>query len=179
MAEHMIMISSDEEDVTKLKKLINDYDFKMDTISNYLGLSIEQLKKFLDGESLFPNDKRKFFQISDKINLLYYSTEMEKDIELEGFLTVLVQFHGISTTSIAKISGVSLQDVENCMEHKFDQVSDDAKYKIAITAIIPTITAAIVIFFFFGSIFFLALTAFSVVCNSFSSIISLSLTKLK
>jgi hypothetical protein len=59
---------------------------------------------------------------------------MEKDIELEGFLTVLVQFHGISTTSIAKISGVSLQDVENCMEHKFDQVSDDAKYKIAITA---------------------------------------------
>lgn len=134
MAEHMIMISSDEEDVTKLKKLINDYDFKMDIISNYLGLSIEQLKKFLDGESLFPNDKRKFFQISDKINLLYYSTEMEKDIELEGFLTVLVQFHGISTTSIAKISGVSLQDVENCMEHKFDQVSDDAKYKIAITA---------------------------------------------
>lgn len=134
MAEHMIMISSDEEDVTKLKKLINDYDFKIDTISNYLGLSIEQLKKFLDGESLFQNDKRKFFQISDKINLLYYSTEMEKDIELEGFLTVLVQFHGISTTSIAKISGVSLQDVENCMEHKFDQVSDDAKYKIAITA---------------------------------------------
>ena len=134
MAEHMIMISSDEEDVTKLKKLINDYDFKIDTISNYLGLSIEQLKKFLDGESLFTNYKRKFFQISDKINLLYYSTEMEKDIELEGFLTVLVQFHGISTTSIAKISGVSLQDVENCMEHKFDQVSDDAKYKIAITA---------------------------------------------
>ena len=70
MAEHMIMISSDEEDVTKLKKLINDYDFKMDIISNYLGLSIEQLKKFLDGESLFPNDKRKFFQISDKINFV-------------------------------------------------------------------------------------------------------------
>ena len=53
MAEHMIMISSDEEDVTKLKKLINDYDFKIDTISNYLGLSIEQLKKFLDGFCIF------------------------------------------------------------------------------------------------------------------------------
>lgn len=57
MAEHMIMISSDEEDVTKLKKLINDYDFKIDTISNYLGLSIEQLKNFLMERAYFQTIK--------------------------------------------------------------------------------------------------------------------------
>ena len=121
-------------DVNKLKILINEYYFTQETLLEYLGLSKKQLNRILNENKIFENNKSKMFMVQDKIDLLYYSTIMDANIELQSFLNVLIVHHGISIKSIAKIAGVSQQDVECCLKYEFNEVSCDVKYKIAIAA---------------------------------------------
>ena len=64
---------------------------------------------------------------------LYLSAEEDRDLELAGFLGVLINYHRLSQQTIAKMSGVEVMDVENLLQGRYEMISESAKYRMAVT----------------------------------------------
>ena len=60
---------------------------------------------FLPGDPLYR------FQLFNKIAFLYLCATEDKDLKSSGFLEVLISYHGLSKTTIAKMTGVKIVDV--------------------------------------------------------------------
>lgn len=81
----------------QLKNLINDFEFNINTLSEYLGLNNEQILMLANGDTSFlPNDNKYRFNLFNKIEFLYYSAIDENDFKLDAFLKVLLSYHNIS-----------------------------------------------------------------------------------
>ena len=91
----------------QLKELLDMYEFSMDTLSKYLQLPVEQIRKLSEGDVGFlPEDATYRFNIFNKISFLYLSAVEDKDLKLCAFLKVLVSYHGLSKRAVAKMAGV-------------------------------------------------------------------------
>ena len=90
-----------------LKALIIDYGFSIETLSNYLFLTREQILWLSDGKLDFLSDENlDKGRVFDKVAALYLSAEEDRDLELAGFLGVLINYHRLSQRTIAKMSCV-------------------------------------------------------------------------
>ena len=123
------------ENVTEqLKELLDMYEFSMDTLSKYLQLPVEQIRKLSEGDVGFlPEDSIYRFNIFNKITFLYLSAVEDKDLKLCAFLKVLVSYHGLSKRAVAKMAGVEVENIERMLSNPPRKVSEDIKYKVAVT----------------------------------------------
>ena len=124
-----------KDNVTEqLKELFDMYEFSMDTLSKYLQLPVEQIRKLSEGDVGFlPEDPIYRFNIFNKISFLYLSAVEDKDLKLCAFLKVLISYHGLSKRAMAKMAGVEVKDIERILSNSPQKVSEDIKFKIAVT----------------------------------------------
>ena len=106
------------ENVTEqLKELLDMYEFSMDTLSKYLRLPVERIRKLSEGDVGFlPEDPIYRFNIFNKITFLYLSAVEDKDLKLCAFLKVLVSYHGLSKRAVAKMAGVEVRILRGCYQ---------------------------------------------------------------
>ena len=126
----------DEKDnvTEQLKELMEAYDFNVDTLSKYLGLPADKVKVLSQGDiSFLPKDNMYRFRLFNKISFLYLSATENKDLKLCAFLQVLISHHGLSKKAIAKMAGVEVKDIEKILSSPPKKVSEEIKYKIAVT----------------------------------------------
>ena len=123
------------ENVTEqLKELLDMYEFSMDTLSKYLRLPVERIRKLSEGDVGFlPEDATYRFNIFNKISFLYLSAVEDKDLKLCAFLKVLLSYHGLSKRAMAKMAGVEVKDIERMLSNPPKKVSENTKYKVAVT----------------------------------------------
>ena len=118
----------------QLKELLDIYEFSMDTLSKYLQLPVEQIRKLSKGDVGFlPEDPIYRFNIFNKITFLYLSAVEDKDLKLCAFLKVLVSYHGLSKRAVAKMAGVEVKNIERMLSNPPKKVPEDIKYKVAVT----------------------------------------------
>lgn len=124
-----------KDNVTKqLKELLDTYEFSMDTLSKYLQLPVEQIKRLSEGDVGFlPEQPEYRFNLFNKISFLYLSALEDKDLKLCAFLKVLVSYHDLSKRTIAKMAGVEVKDIERMLSNPPKKVPEDIKYKVAVT----------------------------------------------
>lgn len=122
------------ENVTEqLKELLDMYEFSMDTLSKYLRLPVERIRKLSEGDVGFlPEDPIYRFNIFNKITFLYLSAVEDKDLKLCAFLKVLVSYHGLSKRAVAKMAGVEVKDIERMLSNPPKKVPEDIKPKTRI-----------------------------------------------
>lgn len=126
----------EKDNVTEqLKELISVYDFNKNTLSRYLDLPLDQVECIAAGNIDFlPDEPLYRFQLFNKIAFLYLCATEDKDLKSSGFLEVLISYHGLSKTTIAKMAGVKIEDVERVLINSSNEVPEDAKYRIAVTS---------------------------------------------
>ena len=108
----------------QLKELLDMYEFSMDTLSKYLQLPVEQIRKLSEGDVGFlPEDATYRFNIFNKISFLYLSAVEDKDLKLCAFLKVLLSYHGLSKRAMAKMAGVEVKDIERMLSNPPKKVS--------------------------------------------------------
>ena len=118
----------------QLKELLDMYEFSMDTLSKYLQLPVEQIRRLSEGDVGFlPEDPIYRFNIFNKITFLYLSAAEDKDLNLYAFLKALVSYHGLSKRAVAKMAGVEVKNIERMLSNPPKKVSEDIKYKVAVT----------------------------------------------
>ncbi len=124
----------DNNDISfQLNSLVNEYNFNMDTLSKYLSLDKHQINEMIKGNfDALPNDNMYRYQIFNKIYFLAAIPAGDKDIKLEAFLHVLLSSHNLSKATISKMSGTSVNDVDNILSQQAEMVSIENKYKIAV-----------------------------------------------
>lgn len=122
------------ENVTEqLKELLDMYEFSMDTLSKYLRLPVERIRKLSEGDVGFlPEDPIYRFNIFNKITFLYLSAVEDKDLKLCAFLKVLVSYHGLSKRAVAKMAGVEVKNIERMLSNPPKKVPEDIKPKTRI-----------------------------------------------
>ncbi|RKI77772.1 hypothetical protein D7V83_18155 [bacterium 0.1xD8-71] len=126
----------DEKDnaTEQLKELMEAYGFNVDTLSKYLGLPADKVKILSQGDiSFLPEDNMYRFRLFNKISFLYLSATEDKDLKLSAFLKVLISYHGLSKKAIAKMAGVDKNDIEKMLSSPPKKVSEEIKYKVAVT----------------------------------------------
>ena len=117
----------------QLKELLDIYEFSMDTLSKYLQLSVEQIRKLSEGDIGFlAEDSIYRFNIFNKITFLYLSAVEDKDLKLCAFLKVLVSYHGLSKRAVAKMAGVEVKNIERMLSNPPKKVPEDIKPKTRI-----------------------------------------------
>ncbi len=117
-----------------LKSLIELYDFNKNTLSKYLGISVEQIDGIAQGnKDCLPKELAFHNQVLTKIGFLYFSPIQGEDLKLNGFLEVLIFHHNLSKKTIAKMAGVEVSDIEKILSNPPQEVEIETKYKIATT----------------------------------------------
>ena len=126
---------NEKDNVTEqLKELITVYGFNKNTLSQYLELPINHVEILAQGNTDFlPSEPTYRFQLFNKIAFLHTSATDDKDLKLSAFLKVLISYHGLSKKTIAKISDVEISDIEKILSNPPKKVSEEVKYKIAVT----------------------------------------------
>jgi hypothetical protein len=126
---------NEKDNVTEqLKELITVYEFNKNALSQYLELSINDVEILAQGNIDFlPNEPKYRFRLFNKISFLYASATDDKDLKLSAFLQVLISHHGLSQKTIAKMADVETSDIERILSNSSQKVSEEAKYKIAVT----------------------------------------------
>ena len=113
-----------------LQLLIEKYKFNIDTLSKLLDVKKDVILS-KDEKTLFENSKN-FHKMSDLIMMLELIGRDTADFKIGAFLQVLLEYHNISTETIALMSGVSEKEVNDLVENP-ELVSLESKYKISKT----------------------------------------------
>ena len=113
-----------------LQLLIEKYKFNIDVLSKLLDVKKEVILSH-DEKKLFENSKD-FAKMSDLIFMLELSGKDDADFKIGAFLQVLLEYHSISTETIALMSGVSEKEVSDLVENP-KLVPLESKYKISKT----------------------------------------------
>lgn len=115
----------------KVKSLLENDHFNVDTLAKYLGLSPEQVSDAANGkvDCLLGNHAA-----IDKIMFLYMIGLEEADLKASAFLQVLLSYHHLSPLTVAKMAGVGVGDVEKMAAGSLAGIDAASKYQIAVTA---------------------------------------------
>jgi hypothetical protein len=126
---------NEKDNVTEqLKELITVYGFNKNTLSQYLDLPLNSIDDLSNGNINFlPDDCTYRFKLFNKISFLYLSAIDDKDLKLTAFLQVLLSHHGLSKKTVAAMAGVETKDIEKLLSSPPQKVSEEIKYKIAVT----------------------------------------------
>lgn len=126
---------NEKDNVTEqLKELITVYGFNKNTLSQYLDLPLNSIDDLSNGNINFlPDDCTYRFKLFNKISFLYLSAIDDKDLKLTAFLQVLLSHHGLSKKTVAAMAGVETKDIEKLLSNPPQKVSEEIKYKIAVT----------------------------------------------
>lgn len=118
----------------RLKVLLEEYDFNVETLSKFLELSVAQIKTLAEGNVAFlPEDATYRFRLFNKISFLYSSVVEDQYLKLCEFLKALISYHGLSKKTIAKMAGVEKKDIDKILSNPPKKVSDEVKFKVAVT----------------------------------------------
>ena len=119
----------------QLRKLITEYSFNVETLSKYLEIPVSQVRQLSQGKMDFlPEDDRYRYRLFDKIQFLYFTAIDDSDLKLRAFLKVLISRHKLTKKTIAKMADVEISDVEKILSYPPHKVSEDIKYRVAVTA---------------------------------------------
>ena len=88
-----------------LQLLIEKYKFNVETLSKLLDVKKDVILS-KDEKTLFENSKN-FDKISDLIMMLELIGRDNADLKIRAFLQVLLEYHNLSTETIALMSGVN------------------------------------------------------------------------
>ena len=113
-----------------LQLLIEKYKFNIDTLSKLLDVKKDVILS-KDEKTLFEYSKN-CAKMSDLIMMLELIGRDTADFKIGAFLQVLLEYHNISTETIALMSGVSEKEVNDLVENP-ELVSLESKYKISKT----------------------------------------------
>ncbi|MCI8284155.1 MAG: hypothetical protein HFE90_02645 [Firmicutes bacterium] len=121
-----------------LRTLVDEYDFNIETLSNCLRLSSDQIVKIKEGNiDVLPQEvleeQKDIFDMFSKIGFIYGCIADDENVKLSAFLDVLITYHNISKETIAKMSGIEIEDIENILYSDKNNVADDIKFKLAVT----------------------------------------------
>lgn len=117
-----------------LNSLIELYDFNKNTLSKYLGISVEQIEIIAQGNvDCLPKEPTYCSRLLTKVGFLYFSVIENKDLKLSAFLEVLISYHSLSKKSIAEMAGVKTNDIDKMLSNSAKNVDIETKYKIAVT----------------------------------------------
>lgn len=120
--------------IEQLKELITVYNFNKNTLSQYLELPLNNIEDLANGNIDFlPGDSAYRFNLFNKIMFLYASATEDKDLKLIAFLQVLLSQHGLSKKTVAAMAGVETKDIEKLLSNPPKKISEEVKYKIAVT----------------------------------------------
>lgn len=114
----------------KLEVLIEKYKFNIDVLAKILGVKKEAILS-KDEKKLFDN----FKDYTKKIDLIFMLEMIgsdDADFKIGAFLQVLLEYHGITSETIALMSGVNEKEVDNLVENP-NLVPLESKYKISKT----------------------------------------------
>ena len=118
----------------QLKALLEQYDFNIITLSNYLQLTVPDIRRLAGGDVDFlPDEPACRFRIFNKISFLYQSAVENKDLKLCAFLEVLLSYHGLSKQTIAKMADVEVKEIEGLLANPPKEISGESRFKIAVT----------------------------------------------
>ena len=121
--------------VEQLKVLISAYCFNKNTLSLYLGLSSDQVECLAEGNVDFlPDEPLYRYQLFNKNAFLYLFSTDDKDLKLSSFLDVLISYHGLSKSTLAKMAGVEIMDIESNLINSSYKVAEDVKFRVAMTS---------------------------------------------
>ena len=126
---------NEKDNVTEqLKELITIHGFNKNTLSQYLGLPLDSIEDLSNGNIDFlPDDCFITVYSFNKISFLYASATEDKDLKLTAFLQVLLSHHGLSKKTVAAMAGVETKDIERLLSNPPKKVSEEIKFKIAVT----------------------------------------------
>ena len=113
-----------------LQLLIEKYKFNVETLSKLLDVKKDVILS-KDEKTLFENSKN-FGKISDLIMMIELIGRDNADLKIGVFLQVLLEYHNLSTETIALMSGVNEKEVNDLVENS-ELVSLESKYKISKT----------------------------------------------
>lgn len=116
---------SDEE---MLQYLISEYKMNTKTLSKLLEIEPSVLDDFNKNKNAIPMIRRG--DISNKLAVLYYISEITADERNRAVIDVLVQEHNIEFVTIARMAGVEEEELIKFMGRN-EGVSNEVKYKIA------------------------------------------------
>ena len=120
--------------ITLEQLFITVYGFNKNTLSQYLDLPLNSIDDLSNGNINFlPDDCTYRFKLFNKISFLYLSAIDDKDLKLTAFLQVLLSHHGLSKKTVAAMAGVETKDIEKLLSSPPQKVSEEIKYKIAVT----------------------------------------------
>lgn len=119
---------------SQLKALLEQYDFNITTLSNYLQLTVPDIRRLAGGDVDFlPDEPACRFRIFNKISFLYQSAVENKDLKLCAFLEVLLSYHGLSKQTIAKMADVEVKEIDGLLANPPKEIPGESKFKIAVT----------------------------------------------
>ena len=81
-----------------------------------------------------PDEPLYRYQLFNKIAFLYLCATDDKDLKLSSFLEVLISYHGLSKSTLAKMAGVEIMDIERILINSSYEVAEDVKYRVAVTS---------------------------------------------
>ncbi|MEN8076382.1 HTH domain-containing protein [Clostridioides difficile] len=110
--------------------LIVEYDFNIDTLSNLLNVEKDIIKNYKKYEKSISYDAAHLSSIINKILMLYNITNTDADFKFRAYLYVLVDYHNISSKTIAKMANIEEKEVLDFINEK-DTISIDTRYKLA------------------------------------------------
>lgn len=126
-----IVMSKDISEM--LDTLIELYDFNKNTLSKYLGISVEEIEAIAQGNvDCLPEDFAFRNQIIAKVGFLYFGPIENEDLRLSAFLEILISYHDLSKKTIAKMAGVETSDIAKMLSNPPQKIETETKYKIAI-----------------------------------------------
>ena len=118
----------------QLNELINTYEFNVNTLSEYLNLPSKHIEILSQGDcSFLPEEPAYRFSLFDKITSLYQSATENKDLNMRTALQILISRYKISRKTIAKMAGVETKDIEKILSDPPQKVTEEIKYRIAVT----------------------------------------------
>lgn len=121
-----------------LRILIDEYDFNIETLSDYLKLSASEIAEIKEGNmDVLPQEtleeQKDIFDRFSKIGFIYGCAADDKNVKLNAFLKILISYHNISKKTIARMSGVDIEDIEQILHSDKNDVDTDIKFKLAVT----------------------------------------------
>lgn len=114
----------------KVRELLEKYDFNINTLANYLDLSVREVNDIANGNVKSLLGKH---IIVDKIMFLYVITCENADLKTNAFLDILISYHHLSKMTIVKMANVKVNDIEKILNGFPNEVDAQTKYKIATT----------------------------------------------
>ena len=129
MEEKCISVNKDKA-VKMMDELIEEYRMSEKSLSRVLGVDKRIIENRHKASFTLPDSPDKYRSFLNRLLMLRFLPDDSPDLRVRAFLEVLLREHRMSAASVARISGLTEQDVLAFLRQD-EGVSAETKYRIA------------------------------------------------